>query len=83
MAILIYAFSAVFIFLALVMLFAYHRTRQPGLFLLAFTYGASAVLALMLMQAWPLLAGFLFAWVLRLMGVEPEPDVPKDKPPAE
>ena len=83
MEILVYIFSTIFIFLAMVMLFAFHRTRHPGLFLIAFTYGASAVLAIMLMQAWPLLVGFVFAWILRLMGMEPGPDRPEDKPPAE
>ena len=81
MAILIYIFSAIFIFLALVMLFAFHRIRHHGMFLLAFTYGFSAVLALVLMQAWPLLVGFVFAWLLRLMGMEP--DTRNDKPPPE
>lgn len=83
MVFLVYIFSTIFIFLALVMLFTYHRTRHPGMFLLAFTYGASAVLALMLLQTWPLLVGFIFAWILRIMGMEPETDAKKDKPTPE
>jgi hypothetical protein len=81
MVILIYAFSAIFIFLAMVLLFTYHRTRHHGIFLLAVTYGLSAVLALVVMRAWPLLLGFIFAWVLRLMGMEPDTRDPK--PPQE
>ena len=79
MVILIYAFSTIFIFLAMVLLFTYHRTRHHGIFLLAVTYGFSAVLALVLLKAWPLLVGFVFAWLLRLMGMEP--DSRNDKPP--
>lgn len=81
MVILIYAFSTIFIFLAMALLFTFHKTRHHGIFLLAFTYGFSAVLALMLLQAWPLLVGLAFAWVLRLLGMEP--DTRNDKPPQE
>ncbi|MBI4206382.1 MAG: hypothetical protein HY527_15280 [Betaproteobacteria bacterium] len=74
MNVVIYIVSGFFIVLTLALLFAYYRTRHPGLVLISTTYGSAAVLALMLMEWWPLVAGFALAWVLRLMGLEPQPD---------
>jgi hypothetical protein len=74
MHLVIYIVAGLFIVLTLALLFAYYRTRQPGLVLISSTYGSAAVLALMSMEWWPLAAGFALAWVLRLMGLEPQPD---------
>ena len=71
MDIVIYVISGLFILLSLALLFAYYRTRQPGLVLLSSAYGTTGILALMLMHWWPLAAGFVLAWVLRLLGIEP------------
>lgn len=71
MNLFIYILSGLFILLALALLFAYYRTRQPGLVLMGSTYGGAAVLALMLMHWWPLAAGFGLAWVLRVLGLDP------------
>jgi hypothetical protein len=71
MNLVIYIVSGLFIVLTLALLFAYYRTRQPGLVLISSTYGSAAVLALMFMEWWPLAAGFALAWVLRLMGLDP------------
>lgn len=79
MTLVIYLFSALFIVLTLALAFAYWRTRQPGLVLMGTTYGSAAALALMLMEWWPLVAGFALAWVVRLMGLDPGPN---DKPGA-
>lgn len=73
MNLVIYIVSGLFIVLTLALLFAYYRTRQPGLVLIGSTYGSAAVLALMFMEWWPLAAGFALAWVLRLMGLDPGP----------
>lgn len=81
MNIVIYVFSGLFIVLTIALAYAYWRTRQPGLVLIATTYGSAAALALLLMEGWPLLAGFLLAWVLRLMGLDPVPDRYKAKRP--
>ena len=61
MSIVIYVFSGLYIVLTLALLFAYWQTRQPGLVLIATTYGSAAAL------------GFALAWVLRLMGLDPVP----------
>jgi len=73
MNLVIYIVSGLFIVLTLALLFAYYRTRQPGLVLIATTYGSAAALSLMFMEWWPLAAGFALAWVLRLMGMDPGP----------
>lgn len=79
MNIVIYVFSGLYIVLTLALLVAYWRIRQPGLVLMATTYGSAAALALIFMEWWPLLAGFALAWVLRLMGLDPGPGRPEDK----
>jgi hypothetical protein len=74
MTYVIYLVSGIFILLAAALVFAYYRMRHAGLLLMASTYASAAVLALMLMHWWPLVAGFVLAWVLRLMGMDPRPD---------
>jgi hypothetical protein len=70
--ILVYIVSTLFILLAAGLLFAYIRERQPGTLLMAVAYGTSAYAALALMTWWPLVAGFVAAWVFRLLGLEPD-----------
>ncbi|OGA55659.1 MAG: hypothetical protein A3F74_24530 [Betaproteobacteria bacterium RIFCSPLOWO2_12_FULL_62_58] len=74
MTIVIYIFSGLFILLSLALLFAYYRTRQPGLVLMSSVYGTTGILALMFTHWWPLAAGFVLAWVLRLLGLDPGPN---------
>ena len=71
MAIIVYVFSGLFLLLAAALLFTWWHGRHPGALLLAGTYAMAAALALMLHTWWPLVIGFLSAWALRLMGVEP------------
>ena len=71
MEIVIYFFAASFLFMAAALIFAYHRTRHYGVFLLGITYCASAVLAIALKHWWPLVAGFVLVWILRLLGLDP------------
>ena len=70
MHILIYVIAGLFSVLALGLVYAFVRTRQSGLLLMALAYGISAGSAIALMKAWPLLAGFAAAWAIRLMGAE-------------
>jgi hypothetical protein len=72
MEILIYLFAASFIFMAAALMLTYRRTRYYGVFLLALTYAAAAVLAVVLTHWWPLAAGFVLVWVLRLLGLDPD-----------
>lgn len=71
MTFVIYAVAALFAVMAFALLFAYGRTHHSGLFILGLTYGGAAVLALMKMHWWPLVAGFALAWVFRLLGLDP------------
>jgi hypothetical protein len=70
----VYSFAVMFVFWGLALGFAYSRTRHYGLLLLSATFIASAVLAVILMHWWPLVAGFAIAWVLRAMGLDPPPE---------
>jgi hypothetical protein len=72
--VVIYVFAALFIALALGLFFAYYRTRQPGTLLMGVTYLASAGAAFGYMHWWPLVAGLVLTWVIRLMGLEPRTD---------
>ena len=72
MQILIYLFAASFIFMAVALMITYKRTRHYGVFLLGLTYAASAVLAVVLMHWWPLVAGFALVWLLRFLGLDPD-----------
>ena len=72
MQILIYLFAASFVFMAVALMITYKRTRHYGVFLLGLTYAASAVLAVVLMHWWPLVAGFALVWVLRFLGLDPD-----------
>ena len=79
----VYIFSASFIMMTFALFFAYRRTGHYGMFLMALTYGASAALAIGLAHWWPLVTGFVLVWLLKLVGLDPGPDVvaPRDAPP--
>jgi len=72
MEIVIYFFSASFVFMAGALMLTYKRTRHYGVFLLGLTYAISAVLAVVLTHWWPLVAGFALVWVLRFLGLDPD-----------
>lgn len=73
MTIIIYILSAVFLLLAAALVFTWWQGRHYGALLLAGTYAMAAGLALLLHAWWPLVIGFLSAWSLRLMGLDPGP----------
>ena len=78
MEIIAYFFAASFVFMALALMITYKRTRHYGVFLLGLTYGAAAAVAIVLMHWWPLVAGFVLVWLLRLFGLDP--DTQRDGP---
>jgi hypothetical protein len=67
----IYGLAGLFMLFALAMLFAFYRERHLGVLLMAVAYGVSGGLAIALGHWWPLVAGFVVAWLLRLLGLEP------------
>lgn len=79
MTVVIYVFAGLFLLLAAALVFTWWHGRHPGALLLAVTYLMAAALALMMQAWWPLVIGFLSAWALRLMGMDPGP-VAKPKP---
>ena len=72
--VIIYLGAAIFVALALGLLFAYYRMRHPGTLLMGVTYLASAGAAIGYKQWWPLVVGLVLTWVIRLMGLEPKVD---------
>lgn len=70
----VYVLSVIFILMALALAFAYWRTRHHGLLLMGLAYGASAVLAVVIEDWWPLAGGFAIVWALRAMGLDPGPE---------
>ncbi len=75
MTITIYILAASFIIMTLALFFAYRRTGHYGMFLMGLTYGAAAGLAITLTHWWPLVAGFVLAWILKLIGLDPGTDI--------
>jgi hypothetical protein len=76
---LIYGFGGLFIVVSCAMLYAYYRGRNFGLFIMGVTYGTSGVLALILPHWWPLVAGFVLVWLLKLLGLEPGHEPARDE----
>jgi hypothetical protein len=74
----VYCFAVLFGAMGLMLFFAFSRNKHKGLLLLGCAYVAAAVVAVILKEWWPLVAGFAIAWVLRAMGLEPEPEVVTD-----
>ena len=70
MVILLYFVASVFIVLGFMMLFAFHRTRRWELVLLSFVYSGSGLAAGYSLQWWPLIAGFIVAWLLKFAGYD-------------
>jgi hypothetical protein len=71
MQIVIYVIAAVFVALAIALVFTWWRQRHIGALLLALTYLIAAGLSVYLDEWFPLAIGFLSAWSLRLMGLDP------------
>ena len=79
MQIVIYVIAAVFVVLAAALVFTWWRERHIGALLLALTYLIAAGLAVFLDEWFPLAIGFLSAWSLRLMGLDPGAKVKQNR----
>ena len=66
----IYVVAGLFIALAFAMLYVFYRSSHFGMFVIGLTYGCSGLLAMLLGHWWPLLAGFILIWLLKLLGLE-------------
>ena len=70
--IVVYIGAALFLALTVGLIFAWFRTRQIGTLFMAAAYGGAAGAALTYMAWWPLLAGFVVAWIVRFAGLDPD-----------
>lgn len=75
MTIVIHLVASVYAVLALLMFWSYRRLRHYGLFVMGMIYGMSGGLAFMLHHWWPLVAGIVLAWALKLIGLNPDADL--------
>jgi hypothetical protein len=71
-----YAFAGLFAALAFAMLYVFYRNSHVGMFVMGLVYGCSGLLAILLEHWWPLLAGFVLVWLLKLLGLEPGAEPP-------
>ena len=80
----IYILGALFVGLGAAMFYVFYRERHFGMLLLAMTYSMSGLLAIVLPHWWPLVAGFVMVWMLKMLGMDLEPEeVAGEAPPAE
>jgi hypothetical protein len=70
----IYVFAVLFVALGAAMFYVFYRERHFGMFLMGMTYSMSGLLAMALPHWWPLVAGFVMAWMLKMLGLELEPE---------
>jgi len=66
----IYVFAALFIALGAAMLYIFHRERHFGMFLMGVTYATTGLMAFGVSHWWPLVAGFVLVWMLKMLGLE-------------
>jgi len=66
-----YVVAGIFIALSVTMLYVFYRSSHFGLFVLGLAYGCAGLLAIVLGHWWPLVAGFMLAWILKWLGLEP------------
>lgn len=72
LTILLYFVASVFIVLGFMMLFAFRRSRRWELVLMSFIYSGSGIASAYSLDWWPLIAGFIVAWLLKLAGFDPD-----------
>ena len=78
----IYVFAGIFLLLGSMMFYVFYRERHFGMLLMAMTYTMSALLAIVLPHWWPLVAGFVMVWMLKMLGLEMGPEDAAGVPPA-
>jgi hypothetical protein len=70
----VYVFAVLFVALGAAMFYVFYRERHFGMFLMGMTYSMSGLLAMALPHWWPLAAGFVMAWMLKMLGLELGPE---------
>lgn len=72
MSYIIYILAGISIILAIGGISAYSQTKQIGLLLSSIVSITFSILAITLLQFWPLILGFIINWLLRLIGLDSE-----------
>jgi len=71
MAVLIYILSGLSILLAIGGLATYRQTKHIGLLLSSLVSVSCSIVAISLIEWWPLVVSFGLNWILRLLGLDP------------
>lgn len=71
MTILLHIVQGLFWVMALGLIADFASSKHVGLLVAAIAYGGASVASLYLVAWWPLLVGFVLAWVLRKLGLDP------------
>ena len=77
----IYVLAGIFVLLGAMMFYVFYRERHFGMLLMGMTYSMSGLLAIVLPHWWPLVAGFVMVWLLKMLGLEMEPEETVGVPP--
>jgi hypothetical protein len=72
LVILLYFVASVFIVIGFLLLFGFYRTRRWEMVIMSFVYSASGLAAGYSLQWWPLVAGFVVVWLLKIAGYDPD-----------
>jgi hypothetical protein len=72
MSYVIYILAGISIILAIGGISAYSQTKQIGLLLSSVVSIIFSILAITLVQFWPLVVGFIINWLVRLVGRDSE-----------
>ena len=67
----LYIVAGIFALFSFGIWFSFLQSRHLGLLLASIAYGGAAFLAFYLVAWWPLLVGFILAWLLRFVGTDP------------
>ena len=71
MTVLLHIVQGIFALMMIGLFLGYSASKHIGLLLAGIAFGGSAFASFQLMAWWPLAVGFISAWVLRLIGLDP------------
>jgi len=66
-----YVVQGLFCLMAFGLFSGFFASKNVGLLFAALAFGGSAVASMWLVAWWPLGAGLILAWILRLLGMDP------------
>jgi hypothetical protein len=72
-AVLLHIVQGLFALMAFGLFCGFASAKHVGLLLAGLAYGGAAAASLYLTAWWPLVVGFVLAWILRMVGLDPSP----------